>query len=39
MGEVRLSLWGVRLEEMLIATPTGAEILTEFPIEEITVCG
>ncbi len=31
--------WGVRLEEMLIATPTGAEVLTRFPIEEITVCG
>ena len=31
--------WGVRLEEMLIVNKTGAEILTRFPIEEITVCG
>jgi Xaa-Pro dipeptidase len=34
----KLFEWGVRLEEMLIATKTGAEVLTRFPIEEITVC-
>lgn len=31
--------WGVRIEEMLVATKTGAEVVSRFPVEEITVCG
>jgi Xaa-Pro aminopeptidase len=34
----KLFEWGVRLEEMLIATKGGVEVLTKFPIDEITVC-
>jgi len=33
----KLFEWGVRLEEMLIATKNGCEVLTKFPIDEITV--
>jgi Xaa-Pro aminopeptidase len=29
--------FGVRLEEMLVVTETGHELLTSFPIDEITV--
>jgi Xaa-Pro aminopeptidase len=29
--------FGVRLEEMLIVTDTGYELITSFPIDEITV--
>ncbi|MGI0079162.1 MAG: M24 family metallopeptidase [Nitrososphaerales archaeon] len=28
--------WGVRIEEMLVVTPTGHEVITKFPVEEIT---
>jgi Xaa-Pro dipeptidase len=31
--------FGVRLEEMLIVTETGHELITSFPIDEITVVG
>jgi len=31
--------WGVRLEEMLLVTADGYEIVSKFPINEITVCG
>jgi Xaa-Pro aminopeptidase len=29
---------GVRLEEMILVTDTGSEILSRWPAEEITVC-
>ncbi|MEE8442974.1 MAG: Xaa-Pro peptidase family protein [Dehalococcoidia bacterium] len=29
--------WGVRLEEMLVVTETGPQIITQFPIDEMTV--
>ncbi|MFQ5878961.1 MAG: M24 family metallopeptidase [Dehalococcoidia bacterium] len=29
--------WGVRIEEMLVVTPTGVEITSQFPVEEITL--
>ncbi|MDW8034648.1 MAG: Xaa-Pro peptidase family protein [Nitrososphaerota archaeon] len=28
--------WGIRIEEMLVVTETGHEILTKFPVDEIT---
>lgn len=28
----------VRIEEMVVATFTGAEVLSKFPVEEIIVC-
>jgi Xaa-Pro dipeptidase len=28
--------WGVRIEEMLVVTDSGYEVLTKFPVEEIT---
>ncbi len=28
--------WGVRIEEMLLVTPTGYEIISRFPVKEIT---
>ena len=31
--------FGVRLEEMLIVTDTGHELITSFPIDEITLAG
>lgn len=30
--------YGVRIEEMLVVTETGYEILSKFPVEEITIC-
>jgi Xaa-Pro aminopeptidase len=32
----QLFKWGVRIEEMLIVTPNGHEVITKFPVEEIT---
>jgi len=29
--------WGVRIEEMLIVNDKGCEIISNFPIEQITV--
>jgi Xaa-Pro dipeptidase len=31
--------WGVRIEEMLLVTPKGHEIISRFPVKEIMVCG
>ena len=35
----KLHEFGVRLEEMLIVNDTGIEMISTFPIEEITVVG
>jgi Xaa-Pro aminopeptidase len=35
----RMFEWGTRIEEEILVTETGHEVLTKFPSEEITAVG